>query len=192
MEAPVVAALLDVVRDEFGRVAYTHKTHQKMIDRLNSRMLWEKRLSAGLSAITAGNTIGALVSDARLAGIVAVIASALALLLTVYGLSRARERLVEQHRLAAQALWLLRERYLHLICDLKAGAITAEDARAKRDQLTNEAAHVYASAPDTNAKAYAAAQKALRRDEELAFSPAELDAMLPLALRETSKETQSK
>ena len=46
--------------------------------------------------------------------------SSLALLVTVYGLSRSRERLVEQHRLAAQALWRLRERYLHFIGDLRA------------------------------------------------------------------------
>ena len=38
-------ALLDVVRDEFGRVAYTHKAHQKMIDRLSGRLLWERTVS---------------------------------------------------------------------------------------------------------------------------------------------------
>jgi hypothetical protein len=100
---------LAVVRDEFGRVAYTHKTHQKMIDRLVRCLLWEKRINALLIAVTAGNTIGVLVGDDRRAEVMAVVLSAVALLTTVYGLSRNRERLIEQHRGTANALWLLRE-----------------------------------------------------------------------------------
>ena len=51
-------ALLDVVHDEFGRVSYSHKTHQNMVDRLGRRLLWEKRINAALIAATAGNTVG--------------------------------------------------------------------------------------------------------------------------------------
>lgn len=176
-------ALLDVIRDEFGRVAYSQKTHQKMIDRLNCALVWEKRVSAALMVLTAGNTIAVLVSDERIAEWMAVILSALALGITVYGLSRTREKLVDQHRATAQALWIIRERYVHLICDFKSGSIAAEEARAQRDALTRETAVVYSSAPDTDANAYAAAQKALRKDEELTFSEEELDIMLPAACR---------
>ncbi len=161
-----------------------------MIERLNGRLLWEKRINAFFIAITAGNTISVLAANTRRAEVAAVVASGLALVLTVYGLSRSRDRLVEQHRLAAHALWLLRERCLHLICDLKAGASTADEGRARRDALTKDAALIYASAPETDAKAYAAAKKALRNDEELTFSDKEVDAMLPTALR-TGGSTRS-
>jgi hypothetical protein len=175
--------LLDVVREEFGRVAYSHKTHFKMVDRLNSRILWEKRANAALLALTTGDTVGVLVSDAHWAKVVAVVLSALALVVTVYGLSRNRDRSLEQHRRTALALWVLREDYIHLIGDLKAGAISDDDGRARRDALTKAAARIYASAPDTDAKAYQAAQKALKTDEELTFSQHEIDIMLPAALR---------
>lgn len=49
-------ALLDVVRDEFGRVAYSHKNHEKMADRLNARVLLERRLNALLLVLTTGNS----------------------------------------------------------------------------------------------------------------------------------------
>jgi len=176
-------ALLDVLREEFGRVAYTHKTHLKMVDRLNCRVLWEKRANAALLVLTAGDTVGVLVSNAHWAKIVAVVLSAFALLVTVYGLSRNRERLVDQHRRTALALWPVREHYLHLIGDLKGGAVSVDDARARRDALTEAAARIYASAPDTDNKAYQAARKALRKDEELTFSQQEIDVMLPAALR---------
>jgi hypothetical protein len=171
------------VREEFGRVAYSHKTHQKMVDRLNGRMLWEKRISAVLLAVTAGDTVGVLVTNGALAKFAAVASSALALLVTVYGLSRSRERLVELHRRTALALWVLREDYIHLIGDLKGGAVSVNDARARRDVLTKTAARIYASAPDTDHKAYKEARRALKVDEELTFSAQEIDVMLPRALR---------
>jgi hypothetical protein len=176
-------SLLDVVREEFGRVAYSQKTHQKMVDRLNRAFLWEKRIAAVLLALTTGNTIKGLLSDSQAAEVVALVFSSLALLLTVYGLSRNRERQIELHRHAAQSLWLIRERYVHLIGDLHAGSIGIEKGRARRDALTRAAAHVYSSAPDTDAGAYAAAQRALKVDDELTFSKREIDVMLPPAIR---------
>lgn len=176
-------ALMDVVRDEFGRVAYSQKTHQKTVDQLNRRLLWEKRISACLVAFTAGNTIQGLVSSSKVANVLALVGSSLALLLTVYGLSRNRERQVEQHRLSAHALWLLREQYVHLIGDLKSHAISAADGRRLRNALTERAAQIYTTAPDTGTPGYKAAQRALQVDEELTFSAHELDVMLPAALR---------
>jgi hypothetical protein len=164
-------------------VAYSQKTHQKVVDRLSKRLLWEKRFNAILVALTAGNTVGVLVTNTRWAEITALALSALALLVAVYGLSRNRERLIEQHRVAAQSLWLLRERYLHFIGDLRSRAISEAEGRAKRDALTEHASQVYSSAPETDAIAYAAAQRALKRNEELTFASWEIDIMLPPALR---------
>ena len=177
--------LLGVVREEFGRVAYSHKAHEKLADRLQGRVLWEKRINAGLLTITAANTSAvALVFRDQFWGQVSAMAlSLLTLFVTVYGLSRHREHLLEQHRRAAGALWLLRERYVHLIGDLKAGAVTGHRGRATRDALMHEAAQVYAAAPRTDGDAYTAAQAALKRYEELTFAAWEIDVMLPEALR---------
>lgn len=180
---PETEALIDVVRDEFGRVAYTHKANQKMVDRLNRRILLEKRINAALLTLTAGNTVAVVLTDERAAELTALGLTAAVLLLTVYGLSRARERLVEQHRSTAQAMWVLRERYLHLIGDLVSGAISVAEGRETRNTLTEATSVVYASAPDTDSQAYEAAQRALKRQEELTFAAWEIDVMLPPRLR---------
>jgi thymidylate synthase ThyX len=133
--------------------------------------------------ITTGNTIKGLVSDSATAEVLALVFSSLAVILTVYGLSRNRERQIEQHRNAAHSLWLLRERYMHLIGDLRAGFLTAAEGRAQRDALTRASAHVYASALDTDVRAYKAAQRALKENEELTLSEKEIDCMLPPSLR---------
>ncbi|MCY1083798.1 SLATT domain-containing protein [Archangium lansingense] len=180
---PPITALLDVVRDEFGRVAYSHKTHEKMADRLNSRVLWEKRINAALLALTTGNTITVLVTEARWAEITTVVLAGLSLYVTVYGYSRNRDRLVDQHRQAALSLRFLRDKYIHLIADLMAGSISEEQGRRRRDELAQQVNQAYSSAPPTDSPAYGAAQTALKTNEELTFSVQEINVMLPPALR---------
>jgi hypothetical protein len=178
------AEMLGVVRDQFGRVAYSHKTHEKMIDRLSARLLWEKRANALLVTLTAGATVDVLVRDQMASKVVSLVLSAAALFIAVYSLSRNREQAITQHRTTAHALWLLREEYLHLIGDLKAGLVDVREAATRRDTLAARLNDVYANAPNTHPKAYVAAKRALKIEEELTFSTTEIDVMLPAALRE--------
>lgn len=181
---PAAGELQSVVREEFGRVAYSFKTHQKIIDRYNGRIHRLKVWNALLLTATAGGTVDVLVRDQTASKIVTLLLSALALGLAIYSLSVNLDRLVDQHRVAARSLWLLREEYIHLVGDLKSGAVGDAEGRRLRDELTRRAARVYETAPDTDAKAYAEAQRALKENEELTFSPREIDLLLPAGLRE--------
>jgi len=178
--------LLSVIREEFGRVAYTFKTHQKIIDRYNNQIKWQRRTNAFLLTVTAGGTIDILIRDQYVSKIVTLLFSAMALFLAIYQLSMNTDRIVDQHRVTARSLWLVREEYIHLISDLKSQAISADLALKRRDELTLRTAYIYNSAPDTDSKAYMEAQKALKHNEELTFSLNEIDLLLPERLRETS------
>lgn len=176
--------LLAVVREEYGRIAYSFKAHQKMIDMLNEQIKYQKIASAILISLTAGGTVDILVSNAFWSKITTLILSAFALCLTIYQLSTNTDRIVDQHRITARALWFLREKYIHLISDIKSSSIGEEDARKMRNELTQRVEQVYKSAPDTNAKSYQAARTALKENEELTFSVKEIDLLLPETLRE--------
>ena len=63
---------------------------------------------------------------------------------------------------------------------------SADEIREERDALNDELEDIYKGAPRTNSRAYAAAQKALKSHEELFFSEAELNKMLPEKLRRSS------
>ena len=52
-----------------------------------------------------------------------------------------------------------------------------------RDALQARLAAIYKGAPQTDAKAYAKAQEALKRDEDYTFSDGEIDRFLPTSLR---------
>lgn len=180
MTSPTLA----VAREEYGRIAYSHKTHEKMVERLGARVHFQKLLNAALLTATAGSTIDVLVRNETASKYLSLILSACALFLAIYQLSANPEKLLDQHRMTARALWLLREQYLHLIADIKADAVTDAEARATRDGLTKKAAEVYAAAPDTDAIAYSQAQHALKEKEDLTFTSREIDLLLPPGLRE--------
>jgi len=57
--------------------------------------------------------------------------------------------------------------------------------RKHRDDLQEKLLEIYRGSPRTIAKAYKEATKALKKLEELTFSDAEIDAILPKALRKT-------
>jgi hypothetical protein len=65
-------------------------------------------------------------------------------------------------------------------------AITNEQAIARREELQKKLAAVYKGAPQTNGKAYAAAQTALKQNEEFTFSDSEIDKFLPASLRKSN------
>ena len=177
--------ILAVIREEYGRVAYSHKTHEKILERLGRHVFAQKVANAALLTATAGSTVDVLVRNQTASKYISLILSALALFLSIYQLSTNTEKVLDQHRVAARALWLLREQYLHLIADLRSTAITDEHARGIRDALTKKASEIYSAAPDTDAEAYAAARDALRNNEELTFTSREIDLLLPPGLRES-------
>lgn len=174
------------VREVFGRVVYSHKTHEKCADLAQRRLALIKLWQIILSAVT---TSGLLVvafgpSDkSRLAaGITALISTAL-LALNAYTKEHDLGKVAQQHKDAADQLWGIRESYLSLLTDLRAGVIDVASVRARREELQADLSAVYASAPRTSPAGYAAAQKALKVKEDLTFSDAEIDQFLPAALR---------
>ena len=92
----------------------------------------------------------------------------------------------QKHTVTASRLWGVRERLLGVLVDLtRSGAMDV--AAAARDSINEELEEIYRGAPRTDGKAYAAAQKALKHQEELFFSDSELDHLLPKQLRKASR-----
>jgi hypothetical protein len=178
-------SLLDSIRESFGRVVYTHKAHEKMADRLATTSTVFKWAELILIALTAGSTIKVIVSPGRPYDVVSAILASLTLLITIYQFRFNSDQVIQAHRTAAKKLWLVREKYIALITDLCANAIDSNMARQQRDALVQEVYAVYDAAPSTNSRAYKAAQKALKINEEMTFADNEIDLFLPASLHKT-------
>ena len=176
-------------RECFGRVVYSHKTHEKCADAALSRFSNIKLGQIILSAITTGGLLAVAFGPAdksRLTAAVATIVSTALLALNAYTKENDLGKVAQQHKDTADKLWGLRESYLSLLADLRAGVLGVEAARERRNDLQAALAAVYESAPRTTPKGYAAASKALKVREDLTFSDAEIDQFLPPILRKRS------
>lgn len=71
---------------------------------------------------------------------------------------------MKQHILAADELWLIREKYVSLMTDFD--ILSTEDIISTRDTLLQETYDIYKKTPKTNSKSYTEAQEALKNDEE--------------------------
>lgn len=178
--------LLAQIRESYGRVVYTHKTHEKQADLYFQKHRCQQRFFVGLTALSSGTFLVALLGLVVDEVWASLVTSFVALLISGVNLSVKTFQYGEEtqkHRDAAAQVWNLRESYLSLITDLRAGTKTLDEARARRDQLQQQALEVYSAAPRTTSDAYGLAQKALKDNEELTFSESELDLLLPVKLR---------
>ena len=171
------------LRECYGRVVYSHKTHEKCADILLERLGRIKLWQIGLSSITTAGFIDTIFGTGSVGAVIGVIASTVLLGLNTYTKNYDHGELTQKHRQAGADLWLIREKHLALITDLRVGKEAVEKITDRRDALLEDLHGIYSGAPSTTDKAYRRAQEALKQYEEMTFSDAEIDALLPSELR---------
>ncbi|KAF7960296.1 hypothetical protein AWV80_35000 [Cupriavidus sp. UYMU48A] len=170
------------VREMYGRAAYTHKTHQKMADHYIARYKRIKVAEIVLSAATASSLLLATFGDKPIGTIIGAVLSTILLGFTLYFKEASLGEQAQLHTEVGAKLWGVREALLSLLVDMQDGR-PVHEVRGERDRINALLEDIYKAAPRTNAKAYAAAQKALKEAEELFFTDEELNKMLPKKLR---------
>ncbi len=174
--------LEDQLREMYGRAAYTHKTHEKMADGFVTRYRVIKTIEIMLSALATGSLLLAVLGDSKPGTIVGAALSTVLLGFTLYFKEASLGEQAQKHTVVASKLWGIRERLLSLLVDMHDGRAD-DEVRLERDRVNAELEDIYKNAPRTSAKAYEAAQRALKTAQELYFSDEELNKMLPKVLR---------
>ncbi len=173
---------LNIVRETFGKVVYTHKTYEKAAD---ISISWSKRIKLAniiLLVLTTGTALGSLLSSKDYLLWTSVL-STITLFFVVLQLNFNYEAPAIEYKNAAKKLWYIREKYQNFIADIQNERYNSEEIAIERDSLLEELNEIYENALSTNRKAYKMAQKALKVDEEMTFSDKEIDMFLPNALR---------
>lgn len=173
---------LDVVRETFGKVVYTHKTYEKAAEISSLLSTIVKIVNIILLVLTTGTALGSLLTSKNYLLCTSILSS-LALLFIVLQLSFNFEGNTVEYKNAAKKLWYIREEYQNFIADIQNERYNFEEIVLKRDSLLEELKQIYGNAPSTNKIAYKLAQKALKENEEMTFSDKEIDMFLPPMLR---------
>ncbi|WP_027376078.1 SLATT domain-containing protein [Kaistella palustris] len=173
------------IREIYGRVIYTHKTHEKCADVLKTRYDWFKYSEIILSVVTTTSILVVLFGDGKSAQLVAAICSTVLLGLTLYSKDFNLLAIAERHKAAALDILEIREKLLSLLVDIRIGEESIMQLQERRDILNTDLVNTYRGAPKTINQAYDIASKALKENEEFTFTDAEIDKFLPLSLRRT-------
>ncbi len=179
-------ATLQAIRESFGRVVYTHKTHEKDCEMWNHRARAVKWVNVLLTTLTSGSLIKDLLSPGTSYLYVSTILASVTLAFVIFQLSFNPEGEAEKHRQTAKELWYIREKYVSFLVDIKNKTLSEEEIAKRRDGLIEELKLIYRFAPATSAEAYKKAQRALKIQEELTFSNEEINQFLPEDLWITS------
>jgi hypothetical protein len=173
------------LRECYGRVVYSHKTHEKCADILLSALSRIRIWQIVLSAITTAGFVGAIFGAGKMSALAGMIVSTVLLALNSYTKNYDMGELAQKHKQAASDLWLIREKYLSLLVDVAMKEKPLEALQQHRDELVEQLHTIYNGAPSTTFKAYKKAQIALKRLEDMTFADEEIDAFLPKELRRT-------
>lgn len=172
------------IRECFGRVVYSHKTHEKCADIILVRHNWIKIIQIILSALTTTGILVVIFGEEKLfVGILSAILSAILFALNTYVKGDDLGELAQKHSDTAADLWTIRENYLSLLTDIQTQIISVDILVEKRDSLQKKLGNLYKGSPRTISRAYRKASKALQINEELTFSDKEIDMFLPIELR---------
>ncbi|MGJ7032629.1 SLATT domain-containing protein [Niabella hirudinis] len=166
------------IREIYGRVIYTHKTHEKCADVLKTRSDRLKLTEILLSAATTTSILVVVFGDGKAFQFIAALCSTILLGLTLYSKDFNLLAIAEKHKQAALNILEIREKLLSLLIDTRIGNKEIEELQQKRDELNEQLVNVYRGAPKTINKAYQIASKALQQNEEFTFSDAEIDKIL--------------
>ena len=171
------------IRECYGRVVYSHKTHEKCADLLLDRLSMIKLWQILLSACTTGSFVSTFFGSGNTGAAIGVVISTILLVLNAYTKNYDLGELAQKHKQAANDIWLIREQYLSLLSDLAMEQKPLENLQMERDALLGSLHAIYAGSPSTTYAAYKKAQDALKRNEDMTFSDQEIDAFLPKELK---------
>lgn len=171
---------------------YSHKTHEKCADLLLSRLSNIKLCQIILSAVTTGGFLAAVFGAGPIGAAAGVVVSTALLVLNAYTKNYDLGELAQKHKQAANDIWLIREKYLSLITDIRLGDKELRDIIKERDTLLEELHAAYNGAPSTTYDAYRKAQQALQQLEDMTFSDKEIDSFLPREMRKEGEQSHAR
>jgi hypothetical protein len=179
--------LHDHLRLAFGHVVHRHKVHLQTAQARTRQSRWLRAAEALLVAGVVGTSLGAAFEGLYAYSIASAMLAGLSLAVLLVHLIFDFDGSARAHAACAARLWQIRERYQALLSDLCDGAIDADGARQRRDQLMGELYGIYENAPPADERVYKAAGQAVVPGVEGSLSDEEIDLFLPKSLHKAMK-----
>lgn len=174
----------ELILNKYGNIVYSYKTHEKSIERKIKYLLWIKWGNILLvGAILLILILQLLFPHKRVFLYIGIGLTIVEFIFVLIQLNFNLEKQIREHRITANKLWLIREKYLNLLTDIKNGNLSNKMIIEIRNKLDEEVANIYENAPQTSRKDYNKAKEALNSDEKPRADDKELKKFLPNHLK---------
>lgn len=170
---------LQVIRESFGRVVYSHKTYEKDSEIQGENARCFKWLNLVVLILGSSGLLSTLITNEKSLLIIGAVLTFIGLGLAVFQMSFNPEEKAYKYKQTAHQLWQVREKYTCLIADIMNSKIATDDAAKRRDQLLCDLDLIYKNGLPTTSKAYMKASEGLKKNEEFTFSDEEINKFLP-------------
>lgn len=175
----------ELIKQKLGNIVYSHKTHEKAIERkirYLSFIKWGNIFLVG--SILLILVLQLLFPKEKIFLYGGIGLTILEFIFVLIQLNFDFSRDIREHRIVANKLWLVREKYLNLLTDIKNDSLSDKKIMEIRNELDEKVSKIYENAPQTSPKDYNRAEKALNSNEKPKADDEELNAFLPNHLKE--------
>lgn len=177
-------SIVDHIRLSFGHVVQNYTVHARAADRLAAVAMNSRTAILLLVGTGTVLSVAVLLGAGRYVQIAAAIVNAIAFGTYAIVASLGVEDRTLAHRVCANRLWLLCERYRALLAEIHDGLIERDVVLARRDELIRQFHDIYEQAAPTYSRTGRTAPRAPRPGA--ALSDDQIDEFLPESLRQAA------
>jgi len=175
--------LLDIVRQNFASVVWTHKIQEKQAEMYAKEYKVLETINIIVAALTSCGIIASIFSSNIISQIITAILSFFTLSIAAYFKSFNIRTLEVQSKTAANQFVVIRNELLDVIAAIKYAKDDIDEIKACYEGIIQRLNKLYVDAPPTTQRACNLASDALKVKRDYTFSDEEIDMFLPKSLR---------
>ncbi|MBP9996458.1 MAG: SLATT domain-containing protein [Lachnospiraceae bacterium] len=175
--------LLDVVRQNYASVVWTHKTHEKQAEIYAKEYKCLETINIIVAALTSCGIITICFYTNIIAQVLTAVASFITLGITAYFKSFDLRTLEVRNKAAANQFIGIRNELLNVIANIKYEKNELDENKAIYEGIMERLNKLYVDAPATTQKACDMASESLKVKKDYTFTDEEIDMFLPKSLR---------
>lgn len=178
--------LLDVVRQNFVSVVWTHKIQEKQADIYAERYKILETINIIAAALTSCGVFSLITKvneECLLIEIGTCICSFVTLGITAYFKSFDLKSLEKRHKEAANNFIVIRNELLQIIADVHMGSDDISDIEFRYKETMQRLNKLYTTAPVTSNRARNRAEETFNREKTNSYDEDEIDRFLPSSLK---------
>ena len=175
--------LLDVVRQEYASVVWTHKIQEKQADIYFKRYNLLESVNIIFASLTSCGIVSTIFGGELCAKIITMFLSFVTLAITAYYKSFNLKSIGYGNKVSANEFLVIRNRLLRIIADIHIHRKSCEEIEEDFSRVMETLDNLYVHAGQTTDDAVKMAMKGLKEREEYTYSNEEIDRFLPPQLR---------